>query len=237
MAPLLEVDDVVAGYGDKTVLRGVSLAVPEGEVVSLVGRNGVGKTTTLQAIMGNVDISGGSVRLDGEDITDAAPEQIYRKGVGIVPENREVFPGLTVEENLRMGATTTDTGWFSIDEVYELLHRLGERRNSEGRLLSGGEKQMLAIARTLMGDTDVLLLDEPTEGLAPQIVENIIELINDLADRGMTVLIVEQNIQAVTTIADYHHVLASGTVVFEGSTTALREANDVQARHLGVTRL
>ncbi|MHB9287873.1 ABC transporter ATP-binding protein [Halobacteriales archaeon Cl-PHB] len=234
--PLLEVEDLHAGYGKTTVLEGVSLSVPEESVVSLVGRNGAGKTTTLRAITGHVDVTAGSVRLGGEDVTGLDPETIYRKGIGLVPENREVFPGLTVEENLKMGATTTDEGWLTFEEAYDLFPRLGDRKAQLGRTLSGGEQQMLAIARSLMGDTEVLLLDEPTEGLAPQIVDDIVAIIEKLADRGLTVLIVEQNIEAVTAVADYHHVLANGQVVFEGSTDDLSDARDVQERYLGVSQ-
>ena len=234
--PLLELTDVHAGYGKTTVLEGVSLSVPEEEVVSLVGRNGAGKTTTLRAIAGHVDVTAGSIRLDGEDVTGLAPETLYRKGIGFVPENREVFPGLTVEENLRMGATATDDGWLTFEEAYDLFPRLGERKAQMGKTLSGGEQQMLAIARSLMGDTEVLLLDEPTEGLAPQIVEDIVDIVDSLADRGLTVLVVEQNIEAVTEVADYHHVLANGQVVFEGDTAALADARDVQEQYLGVGR-
>ncbi len=234
--PLLDVEDVHAGYGKTKVLEGVSLSVPEESVVSLVGRNGAGKTTTLRAISGHVDVTAGSVRLAGEDVTGLDPETLYRKGIGLVPENREVFPGLTVKENLKMGATTTDDGWLTFEEAYELFPRLGERQAQMGKTLSGGEQQMLAIARSLMGDTEVLLLDEPTEGLAPQIVEDIVDIIGELADRGLTVLIVEQNIGAVTEVADHHHVLANGQVVFEGSTDELSDAQDVQERYLGVSQ-
>ena len=234
--PLLAVEDVHAGYGKTTVLEGVSLSVPEESAVSLVGRNGAGKTTTLRAITGHVNVTGGSVRLAGEDLTGRTPEAIYRAGIGLVPENREVFPGLTVAENLKMGATTADDGWLTFEEAYDLFPRLGERKTQMGRTLSGGEQQMLAIARSLMGDTEVLLLDEPTEGLAPQIVEDIVDIIQTLADRGLTVLVVEQNIEAVTEVADYHHVLADGQVVFEGSTADLSDARDVQERYLGVSQ-
>jgi branched-chain amino acid transport system ATP-binding protein len=234
--PLLSLEDVFAGYGGTTVLEGVTMSVPKESVVSLVGRNGAGKTTTLRAIMGNIPVSKGTIRLADEDITGWPPERVYRQGIGLVPENREIFPSLTVHENLKMGATTTSSGWLTIEEAYEIFPRLEERESNKGKQLSGGEQQMLAIARSLMGNTEVLLLDEPTEGLAPQIIDDIVEIIERLADRGLTVLIVEQNIEAVTEIADHHHVLANGQVVFEGSTEELSDAREIQERYLGVTQ-
>jgi branched-chain amino acid transport system ATP-binding protein len=234
--PLLELSDVYAGYGETTVLEGVSLSVPEESVVSIVGRNGAGKTTTLRTIMGIVEASRGSIRVGGVEITGADPERVYRQGVGLVPENREVFPSLTVRENLQMGATTTDEGWLTLEEAYDIFPRLKERESNMGKQLSGGEQQMLSIARSLMGDTEVLLLDEPTEGLAPQIVDDIIDIIGELADRGLTVLIVEQNMEAVTQVADYHHVLANGRIVFEGTTADLDAADEVRQQYLGVTQ-
>lgn len=234
--PLLRLENVFAGYDETTVLEGVTISVPEESVVSLVGRNGAGKTTTLRAIMGNIPVSKGSVYLAGEDITGSPPERVYRNGIGLVPENREVFPSLSVRENLKMGATTTSSGWLTIEEAYNIFPRLEERESNMGKQLSGGEQQMLSIARSLMGNTELLLLDEPTEGLAPQIIDDIVEIIERLANRGLTVLIVEQNLEAVTDIADYHHVLANGQIVFDGSTDELADANDVQERYLGVTQ-
>jgi len=166
--PLLEVDGVSAGYESNVVLRDVSLDVDEGEVVSIVGRNGAGKTTTLRTIMGQLTVDSGHVRFRGEDITNAAPNEVYRRGIGLVPEHREIFPDLTVAENLEVGGVTTDDNWLSMDEAYDYFPRLRERRSNRGAQLSGGEQQMLAIARSLRGATDLLLLDEPTEGLAPR---------------------------------------------------------------------
>jgi branched-chain amino acid transport system ATP-binding protein len=232
---LLTLDGVYAGYDGNTVLRNVSLEVDEGSVTSIIGRNGAGKTTTLRAVMGHIPVSKGIICFREKDITNQTPELIYRTGIGLVPEHREIFPGLTVEENLKMGATSTDSGWFTLEEAYEFFPRLRERRLLVSKQLSGGEQQMLAIARSLMGDTELLLLDEPTEGLAPQIVEKIINIIDRLSDDGLTVLIVEQNLKAVMRVANYHYVLTSGSVVFEGSSEDLNEADEVRQRHLSVT--
>jgi branched-chain amino acid transport system ATP-binding protein len=232
---LLEVDGVTAGYENNVVLRDVSLDVDEGEVVSIVGRNGAGKTTTLRTIMGQLDVDTGSVRYRGEDVTNEPPNEIYRRGIGLVPEHREIFPDLTVEGNLEMGGVATDESWLSIEGAYDYFPRLAERRSNRGAQLSGGEQQMLAIARSLRGDTDLLLLDEPTEGLAPQIVEAIVDIIDQLQADGVTVLLVEQNLQAVLEVADRHHVLAEGSIVFEGTTEELEAADDVRKRYLGVS--
>jgi branched-chain amino acid transport system ATP-binding protein len=233
--PILELDDVTAGYDENVVLDGLSLSVDEGEAVSIVGRNGAGKTTTLRAIMGQLDVTSGSISYRGGDITNAAPETVYRRGIGLVPEHREIFPDLSVEENLKVGGVTTDDNWLSIEDAYDYFPRLAERKTNRGAQLSGGEQQMLAIARSLRGATDLLLLDEPTEGLAPQIVESIVDIIEQLKADGVTVLLVEQNLQAVLEVADRHHVLAEGNIVFEGTTAELEADEDVQSRYLGVS--
>lgn len=233
---LLDVNGVTAGYGETTVLEDVSLAVQSDSIISLIGRNGAGKTTTLKTIMGHISASEGTIRFNDEDITNQPPEEIYHRGIGLVPEHREVFPDLTVEENLKIGGLNTDRGWFSLEEAYEYFPRLGERTTQKAGTLSGGEQQMLAIARSLMGETKLLLLDEPTEGLAPQIVEDIIEILERLAADGITVLFVEQNIEAVMTIAEYHYLIADGTIVFNGSTDALEAADEVRQRYLGITQ-
>lgn len=232
---LLELDGVTSGYENTVVLEDVSLGVESGEVVAIIGRNGAGKTTTLRTVMGHIQIHGGTVRFDGHDITGESPEHIYRRGIGLVPEHREIFPGLTVEENLRMGGVVAEEGWLDLDGAYDYFPRLEERKDNLGRQLSGGEKQMLSIARALMGDTELLMLDEPTEGLAPQIVADIIDIIETLSDEGLTVLIVEQNLKAVQGLADRNYVISQGTIVFEGTPEALAETTDVQERYLGVS--
>jgi len=235
MTELLSVRNVTAGYDETTVLTDISLSVDSGGVVSLIGRNGAGKTTTLKTIMGQLPATSGTILFDGEDITSLEPEEIYRRGIGIVPEHREVYPGLTVAENLRMGGVVADEGWLDIEAAYEYFPRLEARKENLGRQLSGGEQQMLAIARALMGETELLLLDEPTEGLAPQIVEDIIDIVGTLSAEGLTVLLVEQNLQAVMDTADRHYIIANGQIVYEGTTPELQEADDVRQQYIGVS--
>ena len=231
---LLELDGVHAAYGGSQVLRGVTMAVDRGEVASLIGRNGVGKTTTLRSIVGVLVPHAGTVTFDGKDLTELPDHARIKRGVGYVPEDRQVFPELTVAENLKMGSVGTDGGTFTVEEVYELFPRLDERRSNAGSQLSGGEQQMLAIARALLSRTELLLLDEPTEGLAPQIVADVLEIIADVRERGLTVLLVEQNVRAAMEVADRHYVLDGGEIVFEGTGDELDAAEDVKNQHLGV---
>ena len=231
---LLALDDVHAGYDQGNVLRGVSLDVQEGQVVSLIGRNGVGKTTTLRTIVGVLEPSRGTITFDGEDVTALPDHARVRRGISYVPEDRQVFPALTVAENLRMGAIGSEGGVFTPEEVYDLFPRLDERRSHTGLQLSGGEQQMVAIARALLGRTKILLLDEPSEGLAPQIVEDVLGAIEAISGEGVTVLLVEQNIRAAKRVADHHYVLHKGEIVFDGSTAELNDAESVQQQFLGV---
>ncbi|WP_135822308.1 ABC transporter ATP-binding protein [Halostella litorea] len=233
--PLLSLDDVHAAYGESHILRGVSMDVAEGEVVSLVGRNGAGKTTTLRSIVGVLEPFEGTVTFDGEDVTALPEHARVSKGIQYVPEDRQAFPDLTVEENLRMGALRADgDGIYTIDEVYDVFPRLRERRGQSGSHLSGGEQQMLVIARALVGRTKLLLLDEPTEGLAPQIVEDVLDVIDRIREAGVTILLVEQNVHAAMATADRHYVIDKGGIVFEGDTDALEANREIQERHLGV---
>jgi branched-chain amino acid transport system ATP-binding protein len=232
---LLSVDGIDAAYGQSRILRDLSLSVDRGEVVSLVGRNGAGKTTTLRAIVGILTPSAGTVTFDGEDITDLPDYETVARGIQYVPEDRQVFPDLTVDENLRMGQLRNEgAGTLSTDEVFERFPRLRERRSNRGSQLSGGEQQMLVIARALVGRTELLLLDEPTEGLAPRIVEDVIDIVETISDEGVTILLVEQNVQAAMAVADRHYVINKGQNVFEGTTPEVRAADDVLERHLGV---
>ena len=235
---LLEVSDLRAGYGETRVLDGVSLTVNAGEVVTLVGRNGVGKTTTLRAIVGAITPWAGTVRYDGEDVTGLSPEATVARGIGFVPEERRVFPGLTVTENLSLathGGSDAGRG-RSVESVLETFERLDERRDATGRHLSGGEQQMLAIARALVADADLLLLDEPTEGLAPLVVEAVADLVRNANETdGITVLLVEQNVATALELADRAYVLDQGRVVYEGTAADLEAATDVVDRHLGVS--
>jgi len=233
--PLLSIEGLQAGYGLTTVLQGVDLDVDRGSVVALVGRNGVGKTTTLRSIVGNVTPSGGTITFDGEDITRLDTVETIQRGIAFVPEDRRVFPGLTVRENIEMGHLGVNaTGGPSVDEVLDTFENLAQHEHSEGSVLSGGEQQMLAIARALVADPALLLLDEPTEGLAPYIVRQIEEIIDELNDEGITVLLVEQNIPVALDVAEYAYILEKGQIVHDGTTEALREDEDVLDRHLGV---
>ena len=233
--PLLAVEDLRSGYGETEVLRGVTMDVDRGSVVSLVGRNGVGKTTTLRTIAGSVAATAGEVTYDGESLLGLDPAEIARHGVALVPEERRVFPGLTVEENLQMGRYGGGGGDWSLADVMDTFESLAERRTNQAAQLSGGEQQMLAIARALLTDPDLLLLDEPTEGLAPVIVERVQALIEELNDEGLTVLLVEQNVQVAMALADRHYILDRGEVVYTGTTADLEGDEAVLDRHLGVS--
>ena len=233
----LAVEGLCAGYGETEVLDDVSLEVPAGEVVALVGRNGAGKTTTLRAIMGSVPAREGTVRFRGEPITDLDPEPTVRRGIGIVPEERRVFPGLTVAENLKLGTIgggDADHG-RSVGEVLDAFDELADRRDAQGQHLSGGEQQMLAVGRTLVAGADLLLLDEPTEGLAPMIVDRVTGLVRELNADGITVLLVEQNLAVAMELADRIYVIDQGEIVFEGTPDELEANPDVRDRHLGVS--
>ena len=233
----LAVEGLCAGYGETEVLDDVSLEVPAGEVVALVGRNGAGKTTTLRAIMGSVPAREGTVRFRGEPITDLDPEPTVRRGIGIVPEERRVFPGLTVAENLKLGTIgggDADHG-RSVGEVLDAFDELADRRDAQGQHLSGGEQQMLAVGRTLVAGADLLLLDEPTEGLAPMIVDRVTDLVRELNADGITVLLVEQNLAVAMELADRIYVIDRGEIVFEGTPDELEANPDVRDRHLGVS--
>jgi len=233
--PLLSVEGLEAGYGLTTVLQGVDLAVDRGSIVALVGRNGVGKTTTLRSIIGNVTPSGGTITFDGEDITRLDTVETIKRGIAFVPEDRRVFPGLTVRENIEMGHLGVNAaGGPSVETVLDTFENLKEHEHSEGSVLSGGEQQMLAIARALIANPDLLLLDEPTEGLAPYIVRTIEEVIADLNDDGITVLLVEQNIPVALDVAEYAYILEKGRIVHEGTTADLRDDEEVLDKHLGV---
>lgn len=233
--PLLSLEDVHASYDQSHILKGVTMSVEEGEVVSLLGRNGVGKTTTLKSIVGVLLPHDGRITFNGEEVTTLPDHVRTKRGISYVPEDRQVFPGLTVTENLRMGAIGTEENVLTIEEVFELFPRLDERRSNRGLQLSGGEQQMLSIARALLGRTDILLLDEPTEGLAPQIISDVLEAIKEIRDRGVTVLLVAQNLAAARQVASRHYVLHQGQIVFEGDSDALDAADDVREQYLGVS--
>jgi branched-chain amino acid transport system ATP-binding protein len=232
---LLRVSRLEAGYETGQVLFGVDLAISRGELVSLLGRNGAGKSTTFRAIMGAAvpRVFGGEIDFAGTSLLGRRPDEIARSGLGFVPEDRRCFPRLTVAENVRL-AINHAANPLSLDAVLSLFPELANMRGKEARNTSGGEQQMLAIARALVAGADLLLLDEPTEGLAPYVVRRVEELITDLNDAGVTILLVEQNVRVALNVADRHHVLDRGRVVYEGSTTDLDADESVLDRHLGV---
>jgi branched-chain amino acid transport system ATP-binding protein len=230
---LLEVEAINSFYGDSHILFDVSLRVEENEVVALLGRNGAGKTTTLRTIMGVLAPGSGSIRLNGTPIHGRPPYEIARMGLQLVPEERAIFGGLTVEENLRLAALTAPNAW-TLDRVYAAFPRLAERRRSGGRTLSGGEQQMLAIARALIRDARVILLDEPFEGLAPLIVRDLVRVSRELAQHGRTIVVVEQNVVAALSFADRVYVLNNGHVVWTGTPDELHADPALMKSHLGV---
>ena len=230
---MLELVDLHAGYGETRVLHGLSLAVPPGQVTALLGRNGAGKTTTLRAVMGLVRASSGAVLLDGRRTTGMPPHRVAGLGVAYVPETRDIFPSLTVAENLGLAARRFRGPW-TVPRVLGLFPRLAERIGNGGAELSGGEQQMLAIARALLMNPRLLLLDEPTEGLAPIIVRQIHETLAELRGSGLTVLLVEQNFGFATSLADRVAVLGRGQIVWEGTPAAIRADPATQARWLGI---
>ncbi len=219
---MLAVRDLHAFYGKSHILHGVHLDVGAGECVSLIGRNGVGRSTTVKAIMGMVEARG-SVRFRGEELSGLKPFQIAHKGLGYVPENREIFPTLTVRQNLELGLKARGkTGRWTPADAFRLFPRLLERADALGGVLSGGEQQMLTLARTLMGDPDLIMIDEPTEGLAPKIVELVAELFREIKRRGVSILLVEQKLAIALDLSERLYVMGRGQIVFEGSPTELR---------------
>ncbi|GLW97387.1 ABC transporter ATP-binding protein [Microtetraspora sp. NBRC 16547] len=231
---LLEIKDIHVHYGKIEALKGVSLEVGEGEIVTLIGANGAGKTTTLKTISGLRSLSSGSIVFDGKDISRLPGHKRVLVGIGQSPEGRGVFPGMTVTENLLMGAYTR-RGDFTkeLDEVFELFPRLAERRNQIGGTMSGGEQQMVAIGRALMSKPKVLLLDEPSMGLAPMLVAQIFSIIKEINDRGTTVLLVEQNAQQALQLAHRAYVLETGRVVKSAPAADLLDDPQVREAYLG----
>ena len=231
---MLEVRDLHAYYGKSHILQGVDFRVGEGEIVSLLGRNGVGRSTTIKAIMGEVERTG-SVVFKGREIGSLKPHQVARCGLGYVPENRDIFPQLTVRENLILGMKSTQGGGrWSIQDMFKLFPRLEERADTPGGVLSGGEQQMLTMCRTLMGDPDLMMIDEPTEGLAPKMVELVADLLERIAGRGVAILLVEQKLTIALRIAKRLYVMGHGRIVFEGSAGELKANEAVRKEWLEV---
>jgi branched-chain amino acid transport system ATP-binding protein len=230
---LLQADRLNSSYGDSHILFDVSLRIEKNEVVALLGRNGAGKSTTLKTLMGVIKPRTGTIMLDGKPTQDLPPHAIAALGVQLVPEDRRVFGSLNVEENLVLARLTTKNGW-PIDRIWEMFPRLKERRRSRGTDLSGGEQQMLAIARALIRDPKLILLDEPFEGLAPVIVKDLLSVCRTLAEAGQTIIIVEQNITAAISLADRVYIINNGHVVEERTSEALKAQPDLLHRYLGV---
>ena len=231
---MLAVSDLHAFYGKSHILQGVSLAVGEGEIVSLLGRNGVGRTTTIKAIMGDVRAQG-SVRFRGEEICGLPPYVIARKGLGYVPENRDIFPTLTVRQNLLLGLKNPRRqGRWSVDDMFRLFPVLGDRAEQPGAVLSGGEQQMLTMCRTLIGDPHLIMIDEPTEGLAPMLVKQVAGLLVEIAQRGVAILLVEQKLTIALRISQRVYVMGHGRIVFEGTPDDLQKSDAVRKEWLEV---
>lgn len=230
---LLEVSKLNSYYGDSHVLFDVGLHVDKNEVVALLGRNGAGKSTTLKSIMGVVKPRAGNVKIEGREIAGQSAHAIARVGVQLVHEERRIFGSLNVEENIILAGMTAEKKW-PVERIYEIFPRLKERRTSRGTDLSGGEQQMLAIARALVRDPKIILLDEPFEGLAPVIVQDLLRVCHDLAQAGQTFILVEQNLAAALSLAQRVYIIANGYIVHEGSAADLKNQRDILQRHLGV---
>ncbi|MFK7608177.1 MULTISPECIES: ABC transporter ATP-binding protein [unclassified Pseudomonas] len=230
---MLTVDSIHSYYDKSHVLEGVSLQVNPGELVTLLGRNGAGKTTTLRSILGIICPRQGEVRFNGQDMVGRKVFEIAREGLALVPEHRGIFRLLSVEENLRI-AQRKSSRW-QLEDVYAMFPRLKERRKNAGHALSGGEQQMLAIARALVNDPKLLILDEPTEGLAPVIVDELVKILRTIKEDGLPVLLVEQNLKVCDALADRHYVLEQGRVVYEGSAAEFRADPTIKNRYLALS--
>ncbi len=233
---MLKVDDIKAFYGASQALFGMSLAVNTGEVVTLIGRNGMGKTTTLNAIMGIVPVHSGTISFEGRDLTGLPSFKIAQSGLGLVPEGRQIFPNLTVYENLVATAADRrkDGNPWTLERVFEMFPELDQRRNSMGNLLSGGEQQMLAIGRALLTNPGLLILDEATEGLAPLVRHEIWSCLERLKAEGQSILVVDKNVNDLTRIADRHFIIEKGQVVWNGTSDELTAQPELKTRYLGI---
>jgi len=228
--PLLDIRGLQGWYGKSHILQGVDISLRQGELLALLGRNGAGKTTTMRAIMGLLGRIDGEVRFAGESMVGLAPYVIAQRGIALVPENRGIFGSLSVEENLKL-ALRAGTPW-GIDRIWEMFPSLAARRHTPGGKLSGGEQQMLSIGRALATGPRLLLLDEPTEGLAPVIVAHVVEILRELKTAGLSIVLVEQNLETCMSVADRFQILDGGTIVWTGDSAELAAAEDVRSRHL-----
>jgi branched-chain amino acid transport system ATP-binding protein len=233
-APLLEVVDLHAYYGKSHILHGVNFRVEQGEIVSLLGRNGVGRSTTIKAIMGAVPPMG-SIRFKGEEIAGLKPHETARRGLGYVPETRDIFPALTVRQNLLLGEKPGKVGGrWAMQDMFRMFPQLAARAETPGGVLSGGEQQMLTICRTLMGDPELVMIDEPTEGLSPKMVERVGALLAEIAERGVAILLVEQKLTIALKISARLYVMGHGKIVFEGTPAELEASEGVRKEWLEV---
>ena len=231
---MLEVKDLHAYYGKSHILQGVSFAVDEGQIVSLLGRNGVGRSTTIKAIMGLVAPTG-SIKFRGQEIVGHKPHEIARLGLGYIPETRDIFPGLTVRENLLLGVKNMrHEGRWSMPDMFNLFPDLGKRADTAADVLSGGEQQMLTMCRTLMGDPELVMIDEPTEGLAPMFIEQVGTLLEEMSKRGISVLLVEQKLTIALKISQRLYVMGHGQIVFDGTPAELRNNEKIRKEWLEV---
>ena len=231
---MLEVKDLHAYYGKSHILQGVSFAVDEGQIVSLLGRNGVGRSTTIKAIMGLVAPTG-SIKFRGQEIVGHKPHEIARLGLGYIPETRDIFPGLTVRENLLLGVKNMrHEGRWSMPDMFNLFPDLGTRADTAADVLSGGEQQMLTMCRTLMGDPELVMIDEPTEGLAPMLIEQVGTLLEEMSKRGISVLLVEQKLTIALKISQHLYVMGHGQIVFDGTPAELRKNEKIRKEWLEV---
>jgi len=226
---VLSVDDIHTYYGESHILQGISLEVKDG-VITLLGRNGAGKTTTLKSIIGLTPPRKGKILFDGEEITGLQPFQIARRGLGYVPENREIFSTLTVLENLKIAMTRQ--GRWTLESIFELLPILEKRKAHRGKALSGGEQQMLSIARALIGNPTLLLLDEPSEGLAPLIIQAIIDLIRSIREEGIFILLVEQSLEVARKVSDYSYIMDEGKMIYSGRIETILNEESLMKKYL-----
>ena len=233
---MLEVKDLNAFYGKSHILRGVNFHIAKGEIVALLGRNGVGRSTTCKAIMGEVAPIG-SIKFKEEEIAGKKAFEIAKLGLGYVPENRDVFPGLTTKQNLQLGikpGQDVDNSRWSLEDMYNLFENLKNRADVEASFLSGGEQQMLTMCRTLMGDPEVIMIDEPTEGLSPQMTKRVADLLNEISNRGVSILLVEQKLAIAMKISQRVYVMGHGQIVFEGTPEELEDREDIRKEWLEV---
>lgn len=231
---MLEIEGLHTFYGDSHILQGISFFVKEGEVVTLLGRNGMGKTTTIKSIMGLIRPRAGRILFKSNNIVGLKPYKIAQKGIGFVPDDRRIFPSLTVLENLNLPARKeVESGW-QLESIYEFFPILKERSKHKGFELSGGEQQMLAIARALRMRTELILLDEPSEGLAPSLIRAIETILLEIKRAGITILLVEQNTRFATRVADRHYILSHGKIVYEGDNDDFMKREEVKKKYLGI---